>query len=73
MLLLDLHGLADDDIQLHSVTAAMLPRPAVRERLFAEARAAIAANDPSREFLVLVWLPASMFFYRRKRLDVGTA
>ena len=51
----------------------MLPRLEVRENLFADARAAIAAYDPAQEFLVLVWLPASMFFYRRKRVDLGTA
>ncbi len=73
MLLLDLHELAKGDIQLHYVTEAMLPRLEVRENLFAEARAAIADYDSAREFLVLVWLPASMFFYRRKRLDAGTA
>ncbi len=45
----------------------------MRENLFAEARAAIADYDPAREFLVLVCLPASVFFYRLKRLDAGTA
>ena len=64
LLLLDLHELADDDIQLHYVTEAMLSRLEVREDLFTEVRAAIAAYDPAQEFLVLVWLPASMFFYR---------
>ncbi len=73
VLLLDLHELPSGDLQLHYVTAAMLPRLEVREHLFAEVRAAIAEYDPAHEFLVLVWLPASMFFYRRKRLDVGTA
>ncbi len=72
MLLLDLHELASGDIQLHYVTAAMLPRLEVREHLFAEARAAIADYDPEREFLVLAWLPASMFFYRLKRVDAET-
>ena len=51
----------------------MLPRLEVRENLFAEARAALADDDPAREFLVLVWLPASMFFYRFKRLGAGMA
>ena len=72
MLLLDLHELAAGDIQLHYVTEAVLPRLEVREHLFAEARAAIADYDPAREFLVLVWLPASMVFYRLKRVDAGT-
>ena len=62
MLLLDLHALVGGNIQLHSVTEAMLPRLEVREHLFADARAAITDYDPAREFLVLVWLPASMFF-----------
>ena len=73
MLLLDLHELPSGDIQLHAVTAAMLPKLEVRENLFAGTRAAIADYDPAQEFLVLVWLPASMFFSRRKRLDAGTA
>ena|SRR3712207_887965 len=73
LLLLDIHELADDDIQLRYVTSAMLPKLEVREHVFAEVRAAIAAYDPAQEFLVLVWLPASMFFYRLKRLDAGTA
>ncbi len=73
LLLLDLHELAASDIQLHYVTAAMLPRLEVREHLFAEARAALVDYDPAHEFLVLVWLPASMFFSRLKRLDAGTA
>ncbi len=73
MLLLDLHELPSGDIQLHYVTEAMLPRLEVREHLFAEARTAIASYDPFQESLVLVWLPASMFFYRRKRVRVGTA
>ena len=51
----------------------MLLRLEVREHPFAEVRAAIANYDPAQEFLVLVWLPASMFFYRLKRLDAGTA
>ena len=72
MLLLDLHELAKGDIQLHYVTEAMLPRLEVREGLFAEVRAALADYDPAREFLVLVWLPASMFFYRLQRIDAGT-
>ena len=59
-------------IQAHAVTAAMRPRLEVREHLFAEIRAAIAAYDPVWEFLVLVWLPASMFFYRRERRDAGS-
>ena len=35
----------------------------------------LADDDPAREVLVLVlvWLPASMFFYRRRRLGAGTA
>ena len=73
MPLLGLHELPSGDIELHYVTEAMLPRLEVRENLFAEARAAIADYDPAREFLVLVWLPASMFFYRLKRVDPGTA
>ena len=73
MLLLDLHELAGGDIQLHDVTEAMLPRLEVREHLFAEARAAIADYDPAQEFLVLVWLPEAMCFYRLNRLDIGTA
>jgi len=73
MLLLDLYELAKGDIQLHYVTAAMLPRLEVREHLFAEARAAIADDEPAQEFLVLVWLPASMAFSRRKRLAAGPA
>ena len=73
VLLLDLHELAAGDIQLHYVTAAMLPRLEVRENLVAEVRAAMEEYDPGQEFLVLVWLPASMFFYRRKQLDAGTA
>ncbi len=73
MLLLDLHELAGGDIQPHAVTEAMLPRLEVREHLFAEVRAVIADYDPAQEFLVLVWLPASMFFYRLKRLDAGAA
>ena len=73
MLLLDLHELAAGDIQLHAVPAAMLPRLEVRENLFAEVKTAIGDYDPAQEFLVLVWLPASMFFYRLNRLDVGTA
>ena len=72
LLLLDLHELAKGDIQLHYVTEAMLPGLEVRENLFAEVRAAIAEYDPAQEFLALVWLPASMFFYRLKRLDAGT-
>ncbi len=72
-LYLTLPELPAGDIQLHYVTEAMLPRLEVREHLFAEARAALANYDPAQEFLVLVWLPASMFFYRRKRIDVGTA
>ncbi len=51
----------------------MLPRLEVREHLFAEVRAAIADDDPAQESLVLVWLPASMCFYRLKRVDAGTA
>ncbi len=73
LLLLDLHELAGGDIQLHYVTEAMLPSLEVREHLFAELRAAIAEYDPAHEFLVLVWLPASMFFYRLQRIDAGTA
>jgi hypothetical protein len=73
MLLLDLHELAKGHIQLHYVTESMLPKLEVRVHLFAEIWAAIGDYDPALEFLVLVWLPASMFFYRRKRLDVGTA
>ncbi len=73
VLLLDLHELAGGDIQLHAVTEAMLPRLEVRKHLFAEVRPAVAEYDPVREFLVLVWLPASMFFYRLKRLDAGPA
>ena len=73
LLLLDLHALADGDIQLHYVTVAMLPQLEVREHLFAAARAAITAYDPAREFLVLVWLPASTVFYRLSRLEVGPA
>ena len=72
MVLLDLHALAGGDIQLHYVTAAMLPRLGVRENLFAEVKAAIVDYDPVREFLVLAWLPASMFFYRLKRVDAET-
>ncbi len=72
MLLLDLHELAAGDIQLHYVTESMLPRLAVQEGLFAEVKTAIGDYDPAQEFLVLVWLPASMFFYRLKRLDAGT-
>ncbi len=72
-LLLDLHALADGDIQLHAVTEAMLPSLEVRAGLFAEVRAAIAEYDPAQEFLVLVWLPASMVFYRHKRLNAGPA
>ncbi len=72
LLLLDLHELAGGDIQLHYVTAAMLPTLEVREHLFAEARTAIGDYDPAQEFLVLVWLPASMFFYRLTRLGAGT-
>ena len=58
-------------------SCTLSPRPCspgleVREHLFAEARAAISDYDPAREFLVLVWLPASMFFYRRKLLHAGT-
>jgi hypothetical protein len=45
----------------------------VREHPFAEVRAAIANYDPAQEFLVLVWLPASMVFYRLERLDAGIA
>jgi hypothetical protein len=48
------------------------PRLEAREHLFAEVKTAIADDDPSQEFLVLVWLPASMFFYRLTRLDAGT-
>ncbi len=44
----------------------------MRERLFAEVRAVLADCKPAWEFVVLVWLPASMFFYRHKRLDAGT-
>ncbi len=73
LLLLDLHELAGGNIQLHYVTESMLPRLEVRENLFAEVRAAMEEYDPGQEFLVLVWLPASMFFYRLKRLDAGTA
>ncbi len=73
MLLLDRHVLATGDIQLHYVTASMLLRLEVREHPFAEVRAAIADYDPAREFLVLVWLPASLFFYRLMRVDAGTA
>ena len=72
VLLLDIHELAAGGIQLHYVTEAMLPTLEVREHLFAEARAAITDDDPAREFLVLVWLPASMFFYRLKRPGAGT-
>ena len=60
------------DSQRHYVTEAMLPRLEVREHLFAEVKTAIADYDPAQEFLVLVWLPASMFFYRLKWLDAGT-
>ena len=73
LLLLDLHALADGDIQLHYVTVAMLPQLEVRAHMFAEAQAAIAEYDPAREFLVLVWLPASMVFYRLQRLGGGAA
>ena len=72
LLLLDLHELAADDIQLHDVTAAMLPRLEVRAGLFAEVRAAMEEYDPAQEFLVLVWLPEAMFFSRLKRLGAGT-
>ncbi len=72
MLLLDLHELAGGDIQLHAVSEAMLPRLEVRENLFVEVKTAIGDYDPSQEILVLAWLPASMFFYRMKRLDAGT-
>ena len=34
------------------------------EGVCAEARAAIVDDDPAEAFLVLVWLPASMFFSR---------
>ena len=44
ILLLDLHDLAGGDIELHAVTEAMLPRLEVREHLFAEVRAVIAAT-----------------------------
>ncbi len=44
----------------------------MREGLFTEVKTAIGAHDPSQESLVLVWLPASMFFYRLKWLDAGT-
>ncbi len=40
----------------------------MREGLFTEVKTAIGDYDPSQEFLVLVWLPASMFFYRLKQL-----
>ena len=73
MLLLDLHELAGGDIQLHYVTKARLPRLEVREDLFTEVTTATTAYDPARESLVLVWLPASMVFYRRKRLHAGPA
>ncbi len=73
VLLLDLHALADDDIQLHVVTAAMLPRLEIREHLVAAVKAALADYDPAQAFRVLVWLPASMCFFQRKRLDAGTA
>ena len=73
LLLLDLHELPSRDIQLHYVTAAMLPKLEVREHLFAEVKTAIGDYDPSQEFLVLVWQPASMFFCRLKRLNMGTA
>jgi hypothetical protein len=43
----------------------------VRQRQVVERRCSLL-NDPAQEFLVLVWLPASMFFYRRKLLDAGT-
>ena len=72
VLLLELDELAASDLQLHDVTESMLPRLEVRENLFAEVRAAMEEYDPGQEFLVLVWLPASMFFYRRKQLDAGT-
>ncbi len=73
MLLLDLHALAKGDIQLHYVTEAILPRLEVREHLFAEVRAAIADDDPAQEFLVLAWLPESIFFYRLQRLGTEIA
>ncbi len=41
--------------------------------MFTEVKTASGDDDPAQEFLVLVWLPVSMFFYRRKRLDAGTA
>jgi hypothetical protein len=44
----------------------------VRDALFAEVRAAIANYDPAQVFLVLVWLPSSMFFYRLTRLGGET-
>ena len=72
-LLLDLHALADGDIQLHAVSEAMLPSLEVRAGLFAEVKMAIAEYDPAQDFLVLVWLPASMFFCRLQWSDAGTA
>ncbi len=45
----------------------------VRENLLPVVRASMEDYDPAKEFLVLVWLPASMFFYWLKRLDAGTA